>query len=369
MISKCELLSYVDKPIRKTLVRKSPYLACLVYSYGRKKFLEYLTKELPRPVSLPADLKTRAWGLVFRSPLFNASGMFKFGEGYELSYRQGAGAFLVGTLTPRARRGNFAFGVEHPFLPYPKSHASSNWMGLPNEGILPTIEKFKQIRKHPDFPLGVSVAFNSNDEQGVNEFLEAIRFLEKQDVDFIELNESCPNVVHSSTTNARVFDLLERLSIVSEKFLKKRSRNLPVIVKFSNDFPLGDLPAMLDALVDLGYDGVNFGNTSTNYAQMRDSFDSKERKAFDFFVNTFGGGVSGKPLKHLSLTLTQMTTEILSRMNLKREFIVVRTGGIDQIGDLIESQRFGVTLFQWFTGYFDNFSQFGHKLYQKVFNL
>ena len=45
-----------------------------------------------------------------------------------------AAAYLGGTGTWNARRGNEKDGIYLPFVPYPASHAASNWLGLPNDG-------------------------------------------------------------------------------------------------------------------------------------------------------------------------------------------------------------------------------------------
>lgn len=364
----CEFLARIDTPLRKFIVSRMPYVACLIYSFARKKFLDRLICETPRKITLPSELELKLWDIKFASPLFNAAGMFKEGEGYGLAYRQGAGSFLAGTVTPQPRPGNAKYGVVHPFLAYPRSKSSSNWLGLPNPGAGVIAQRLNSISKHKDFPIGVSIASDGEDLQSMEELIQTLKLFERSQVDYIELNESCPNVDHEGRLlNVLDDNFIGRLEFISKNFLKKRNRNLPVIIKLSNDFPLANVSRLLDLLLDLEFDGVNFGNTSTDYENARLMIDTSELKSYNFFVESFGGGIAGNPLKSKSLSLTKESADYLRTKNPNREFHIIRTGGIEDYQDYEKSRSNGVILHQWFTGYFENFARFGHKLYAKFF--
>jgi len=366
----CELIASVDKTFRHSLVSNFPYLSCFIYSKGRKFFLSRLVSEKPRPVQLPQELKRRFWGLTFRSPIFNAAGMFKDGMGYELAILQSAGAFLAGTVTPSPRVGNIRKGIRHPFLPYPRSLSSSNWMGLPNPGYRKVIEAISRYPKAEDVPIGLSLAADGMSLYDLETLCVVLFDVERTIVDFVEINESCPNVEHNGAKGSSIDDdFLQRIEFLSDNFLKKRKRNLPVILKLSNDFPLDKVTELVDILVDYEFDGLNFGNTSTKYEQLGASIDESERKAFEFFTSSFGGGVSGLPLRDRSYALTKAAAEYLHSKSVTREFHIIRTGGIFHYEDLNSSMSHGVSLFQWFTGYFENFAHYGHRIYQKFFHL
>lgn len=368
MMTACEFLAKIDTPLRKLIVSRTPYFACLIYSFARKKFLDRLTRETPRKITLPSDLGLNLWGIKFASPLFNAAGVFKEGEGYELAYRQGAGSFLAGTVTPQPRSGNTKFGVVHPFLAYPRSKTSLNWLGLPNPGARVIAQKINSVSKHKNFPIGVSIASDGEELQSMEVLIQTFKLFERSQVDYIELNESCPNVEHEGRQlNTLDNNFIGRLEFISDNFLKKRSRNLPVIVKLSNDFPLANIPRLLDLLLDLEFDGVNFGNTSTDYESTRHMIVDSELKSYNFFVDSFGGGIAGNPLKSKSLSLTKESSDYLRTKNPNREFHIIRTGGIEDYQDYEKSRVNGVILHQWFTGYFENFARFGHQLYAKFF--
>lgn len=351
-------LAKIEGWIRPIAVRiLSPKKAVSVYSKGRLDFLEKLNGNF-------SDKFGRTlWGIKFRSPIMNAAGMFKNGECYEIMFRQGAGAYLGGTGTWNPRKGNEKEGIYLPFTPYPLSHAASNWLGLPNDGDTVNSERVKKFRKK--MPIGWSV-MGSPDYQGeekLKHLIDSMNAYEEAGVDFLEINESCPNTSHGKPQDD---DLANRLKYIKEKFLEKRKRNLPVIVKFSNDTELVQVPPLVDLLVKLKFDGVNFGNTSTNYKKRVKLISEKERNLFEYFIKTFGGGVSGRPLKEDSLMLASEAVRHLRKIKPKHEFHVIRTGGIESMKDIEESEKAGISMNQWFTGYFESFAKEGNKVYKKI---
>ena len=59
--------------------------------------------------------------------------------------------------------------------------------------------------------------------------------------------------------------------------------------------------------------------------------------------------------------------EYLKSGSPSQEFHVIRTGGIETLQDIQDSERAGISLNQWFTGYFENFASHGHKVYEELF--
>jgi dihydroorotate dehydrogenase len=372
-MSLCEVTAKADKIFRPLMNSFAPEYAIKMYSCSRKLFIKALTNEpIDSRAEIPESFRTKLWDIDFYSPIINAAGMFKNGEGYKTAYYQGAGAYLCGTVTPSARIGNNKDGVKHPFLSYPKSASASNWMGLPNIGAEALAKKVSKIEKKKFCPIGVSVSKDpeSNGDEAIENFIESLKMFDLAGADFIEINESCPNVEHDFEIDENTgLDnaLINRLEIISEKFLKKINRKLPLIVKFSNDTNVRLAPKIIDILVDLGFDGANFGNTSTDYDYLRQRINPVDLKAFDLFISKFGGGVSGRALKQKSGQLALSSINRLKEIELKKEFHIIRTGGVETADDVMESIRCGVSLCQWFTGYFEAFANDGHNLYRNMF--
>jgi len=350
------------------MVNLPPSFLISLYSNQKKKILkrfseDYINFDIQHEKIEPLKL----WDISFGFPLFNAAGMFKKGESYYTIAKQGAGAYLSGTTTSSKRLGNFKNGVLHPFAPFPSSGASVNWMGLPNEGHQIVAKRLSQLQKIQNCPIGASLSA-SPEERGI-EGLENLKIgmdlYKEANVDFIEINESCPNVEegHQIDNNSLDEDLINRLEYISMNFLKNRDKNLPVIVKFSNDTDLSLVPNIIDNLISLGFDGVNFGNTSTKYEESIDMIKDKEKKLFQYFTENYGGGLSGKLLSTTSLNLVKTGSNHLKTKKLSKEFHIIRTGGVCSIEDIKNSLNNGASICQWYNGYFSEFSKYGHQVY------
>ena len=362
-----ERLAAWESKLRPLLTQLPPGLAVRLYSQGRGRFIASLAGQRPRRSYEPQGQERTLWGLRFRAPLFNAAGMFKNGEGYEVAARQGAGAYLAGTTTHRRRHGNRKRGVARPFVPYPRSGAASNWLGLPNVGHREVARRLQRCQRVDGCPIGASAAACPSPhiapEEKLEQLVAALRGYDAAGVDFLEINESCPNTAEDP---AGLDAMRRRLGYVSEHFLSRRKRSLPVVVKLSCDTATRDVPALVAVLVELGFDGVNFGNTSTAYARHRRRLDPAETALYDYFTGTFGGGVSGRPLREDSLRLATAAVESLKSRPPADEFHVIRTGGIASAADLRQSQAAGVAVSQWYSGYFEAFSRHGHGLYRQL---
>lgn len=367
------------------MVRLPAHLVTKIYSHGRKPFIERFVADVPDGVVPPNTLSRILWGIEFCSPIFNSAGMFKNGEGYEVVALQGAGAYLAGTTTALPREGNIKQGITHPFAPYPNSGSASNWMGLPNEGHAVVAKRLSRIKKVEGCPVGASISSEPTQSgnaalQGV---VEGMNLYADAGVDFIELNESCPNVPHHSPVHHNIhsveydkateyldIELVNRLQYVAENFIQKRSgKYIPVIVKLSCDISEHQIPAIVELLSSLGFGGVNIGNTSTQYEKHRSSIKNQDQKLYTYFTQTFGGGLSGRILKNDSMRLSELAVSaVQQRSQIQNEFYVIRTGGIETVNDIQQSLNKGIALTQWYTGYFEAFAHHGHKLYQKLYD-
>ena len=369
---KPETLARWESKIRPAIVSLgSPHQVTKLYSAGRKDFLAQLAEERPPIVRGSIVLQRTLWGLDFRSPIINAAGMWKNGRGYDVSFYQGAGGFLGGTTVWNDRIGNVKDGIENPFAPFPRSGMAGNSIGLRNSGDPEVAEWYENKIRVPDFPLGHSVMGSPDIKdrvEKIDRLVDGMRLYEEAGVDWLENNWSCPNTEEDRPD----FDALERDVIeVNRYFLRNRSRKygrvVPVVAKLSNDIPLSDVPRYVDMFIDYGYDGLNIGNTSTNYESLRHSVHPKERRLFDYFISTFGGGFSGSALKNTSALLCKAAVDRVEERKPDREFHIFRTGGIEGAEDLIISDEIGVSMNQWFTGYFEQFAQHGHKVYEQLY--
>lgn len=197
-----ETIARFDKYFRPLALLLSPKFAIDIYSRGRHEFIKSLSKEKihnPRYVNKGEPFIFR--GIEFGNRLFNAAGMFKSGFGYDISYKQGAGAFLAGSTTATARAGNSKNNIRHPFMPYPRSGTALNWLGLPNDSHETVAERIYKINKHERCPIGVSVSAvpGLNFDETMAGVVSGMNIFTQAGADFLEFNESCPNVEVTAT--------------------------------------------------------------------------------------------------------------------------------------------------------------------------
>ncbi|MDQ5921227.1 MAG: dihydroorotate dehydrogenase [Pseudomonadota bacterium] len=344
-----------------------------LYSIGRSYFMSYYYKNnTHRYINAATSLQPRVlWGLKFNLPLMNSAGMFKNGEGYDIVCRQGAGGYLGGTSTYNPRTGNIINGVKLPFVKLLKSGITINCLGLPNLGD-EVLSRQKIITDGKRCPIGWSLMRSPdyNEEESLQKLLQSLwLYHDNLQIDFLEINESCPNVKviinEVSNVNHAVDSLAKRLIYIGENFLAQRKRQLPVIVKLSVDIDYEYLKTILNILFKYKFDGINLGNTSVDYTNIRLNIVNSELKLFDYFVNNFKGGVGGYALKQKSLDLCKCAVDYRNMVNPDYEFHVLRSGGIDSINDIYASDRVGVSMNQWYSGYFTNYIKYGDMLYVK----
>jgi len=349
-------------------VRLLPYSAQVkFYSKARLYFLhEYANHEIANPVSIDfGGFETNLWGINFRAPLINAAGMFKNGECYDISYKQGAGGYLLGTTTSNPRAGNTKHDIYLPSVMLPSSNAAINFLGLPNLGDQVIIHNISKYNSYKNFPFGVSLMRSPDysECQGLELLVESLfEYNGLELVQFIELNESCPNV--KSGDNSR---LLARLSYISEQFIKKRTIRKPIILKLSNDLELRNLSDILEAVVRCGFSGLTLGNTVTEYSNYQNQLTRADRELMHYFTQNFGGGLSGAPLWDKSLELIRGASQLLQNIKPEQEFHLIQCGGIDSATKVRQSLDAGASLCQWYTGYFESLAKYGDNIYKNIY--
>lgn len=368
-MSLIEKFAEIEHSLRPIIAYLPADVATRLSSYGKREFLKKFVKDTPAEnVNYSKDHTVKLWDIKFNAPIFNAAGMFKHGIGYHVVARQGAGAFLAGTTTFHQRKGNKKHKIRNPFLPFPRSQVAINWLGLPNLGHEVIAKRLSKIEKINGCPIGVSLSYDSGDTKliALKNMILGLELYEHAGVDFIEINESCPNVEGKSVDNNLEPELLDRLEFISKNFISKLKRNIPVIVKLSNDTNINQVNDLIKKLNEMNFSGVNFGNTSTRYKDLESFINLKEKHHYFYFYNTFGGGVSGEPLKQTSLELSIEAIKSLNAFNPQNEFHIIRTGGISTANDLEQSISAGIKMNQWYTGYFKNFGINGHSLYKNI---
>lgn len=250
-------------------------------------------------------------GLHLKNPVTVASGTFGFGREFSDFYDLGClGAISVKGLTLKPREGN----------PVPRLAETPmgmiNSVGLQNPGVEAFIrDEIPFLRK---FDTKIIANINGNT---LEEYIEMAKILDKEDVDSIEVNISCPNV--KSGGMAFGTDPL-MASKVTDAVRNATSKHM--IVKLSPN--VTDIRTIAKAAEVAGADCLSMINTVTGMA-----FDLKTKRPI--IANRIGG-LSGPAIKPIGV---RMVYEAASAVRIP----IIGMGGIMNAQDACEYLLAGAT--------------------------
>lgn len=273
--------------------------------------------------SPPPVWQSFVWkGLVFKNPLGIAGGVDKNADFLRAWPSLGCGFVEVGTITPQPQEPNPGKILDRD------RRASAMWnrMGFPSAGAEEARANLKAARPW-SVPVFVNIGKNRDtaNSEAAKDYVELIHYLHTQ-ADAFVVNVSSPN-----TKGLR--DLQEAASlkallgpVVSSAKIYRR----PVLVKLSPDLSEDDLSRSIGVGAECGVDGFILTNTTLSRAP-HSPFPPE-------------GGVSGAPLKDLSLKALSQAVRILG--DRRQDFLLVSVGGVMTPEDVFERLRLGADLVQ-----------------------
>ncbi|MEK9149785.1 MAG: dihydroorotate dehydrogenase [Candidatus Desantisbacteria bacterium] len=248
-------------------------------------------------------LSVNIGGLHLKNPVLPASGTFGYGVEYEEMVPLGnLSAIITKGLTLKPKEGN------SPPRIVETACGVLNSVGLENIGIERFIkEKLPKIRKH-----NIPVIVNIGGETQV-EYEELAGILDKEDVEALEVNISCPNVEKGGA----VFGKDPKIAgSIIEKVRKRFSRT--VLAKLP---PADDISKIALACQKEGADAICLINTIKALA-----IDIETQKPI---LGGIFGGLSGPAIKPVALRMVWEVSSIL-------DIPVIGIGGIFSGSDAIE---------------------------------
>lgn len=250
------------------------------------------------------DLSVNFAGITLKNPVVTVSGTCGFGNEYSPYYApEQLGAIAVKGMTLAPRLGN----------PPPRIAETPagilNSIGLQNPGVNAFIEEDLPRLKHD----GATVIANISGST-IADYCRMAEILSETDVDFIEMNISCPNVKEGGVafgTNAKTI-----FEITSE--VKKHSKK-PVIVKLSPN--VTDITEMARAAESGGANALALINTLLG---MR--IDIKTKRPI---LHNNVGGLSGPAVFPVAI---RMIWQVRNAVSLP----ILGMGGVASANDAIE---------------------------------
>jgi len=250
-------------------------------------------------------LITEICGVKFNNPLIMASGTF----GYGLEYSKLIDLSKIGGISVKGISLNEVKGNPMPRIM--ETHAGMlNAIGLQNVGVEKFIrEKLPEIKKY-----NTRIIANFWGKT-VEEYVKVAEILDKEDVDMLEMNISCPNIKEGGIAFGT--DPKMTFEVVSE--VRKTVNNKPLIVKLSPN--VSNISILGRAAEDAGADAVSAINTLLGM-----SININTRKPF---LSNVTGGLSGPAIKPVAV---KMVYDLYKTISIP----IIGIGGIMNCKDVIE---------------------------------
>ncbi|MAR39289.1 MAG: dihydroorotate dehydrogenase (quinone) [Flavobacteriales bacterium] len=276
-------------------------------------------------------LEREVFGIKFPNPVGLAAGFDKDAELIDELSCFGFGFIEIGTLTPKAQKGN-----PKPRLFRLKDDSGIiNRMGFNNKGVEDAVTRLQ--KKKSDIIVGGNIGKNkiTPNENATEDYIISFNSLFPY-VDYFVVNVSSPNTpgLRDLQDKEPLTNLLNSLQEINNK---KENRK-PILLKIAPDLTNNQLSDIVKIVFDTKIDGVIATNTTID----RSSLKTNKNK-----VESIGnGGLSGKPVKERS-------TEVISYLSEKsnKKIPIIGVGGINSEEDALEKLDAGASLVQIYTGF------------------
>ena len=261
-------------------------------------------------------LRQELWGKTFHNPVGLGAGFDKNGEYILPMPALGFGFTEIGTVTPRAQKGN-----EKPRLfRLIEERSIQNAMGFNNKGSHYMLQRLKKLYFF-DYPIGINIGKNKVTPE--NEALGDYETLLKAFRDYgtyVVINISSPNTpgLRDLQNESFISALFEMAGKITDK---------PILLKIAPDMSAEEAISICRVAIDAGAEGIIATNTTIDY--------SLTPHAKDF------GGISGALLTEKSYALFR---------ELGRAFygqtLLISVGGIDSAEEAYRRIKAGASLVQ-----------------------
>jgi len=269
-------------------------------------------------------LGQRLFGLDFPNPIGMAAGFDKNARVPRELLAMGFGFVEVGTLTPRAQKGNPPPRIFRSLA----DRAVINRLGFNNEGQEAAL---RRLQDRPPGIVGVNLGAGRDSKDRIADYAEGIARMAGV-ASYFTINISSPN-----TPGLRDLQAPEALDALLKRVQAARAaapRNVPLLVKLAPDLADDDVPDVVRVIVANGADGIIVANTTLERDGLRDQSFAKE-----------AGGLSGRPL-------FVRATRMLARVYLltQGKLPLIGVGGIDSGEAALAKIEAGASLLQLYTG-------------------
>lgn len=307
-----------------------------------------MAHDVRKEAELSSLLGVDVFGTRLRSPIGLAAGLDKNGEAIDALFDSGFSYVEIGSITPEPQPGN----PQPRFFRLPRDDAVINRYGFNSSGHLSVVatlaarfmRKWGEENSAMSFRdgklLGINLGKNKTGDE-VEDYLKGVQQLGPY-ADVLIINVSSPNTpgLRDLQSELKLTNLLT--SVVSER--EKLGANLigkkpPVLVKVAPDLTEPEIESIANSAKLSKVDGIIISNTTIQRPQGLLTTDKK-------LINEMGG-LSGKPLKPLSL----QALRTLRKYTKDSDLVLIGCGGISSGADALEFGKAGATFIELYTAF------------------
>jgi dihydroorotate dehydrogenase len=277
-------------------------------------------------------LKTKIGKISLPNPVGLAAGFDKHVES-PLAYPMlGFGSVELGSITFHEQEGN----PKPRLWRIPKDKGLIVYSGLPNSGVVKTIERLSLLQKRA-IPYGVSIAPSNHvdlPELG-DDYLKTLDRVHPF-ADYITLNTSCPNVARHDHFTQITF--IEELLNNTAEMIQKENINKDFFIKIGPDHSKQDLQRIVKSCIKNNFTGI----VATNLIKIRSGLNFKSKLS----ETEHPGGISGGLLQAESDAIVQeLYNECAGKLK------IIGLGGIFDANDAYRKIKLGASAVQIMTGF------------------
>jgi dihydroorotate dehydrogenase len=270
-------------------------------------------------------------GLEFENRVGLAAGFDKNGDYIDALAALGFGFIEIGTVTPRPQPGN-----ERPRLfRNPDYCAVINRMGFNNKGVDYAASRLDKVRFKGIIGVNIGKNLTTSIEKAHNDYLYCLKKVYPY-AGYVAVNVSSPNTpgLRSIQDSFRLRSLLDKISSERKNLYNRYEKRVPILVKISPDLNDLEIESVSQAFNDSNIDGIIATNTTI----------SREEIVNSRFADQIGG-LSGAPLKRRAEYVLKSVRKLI-----KKDTMIIASGGIMNPDDALQRVRLGADLVQVYTG-------------------
>ena len=259
------------------------------------------------------NTKTTLCGIELDNPVIPASGTFGYGHEFAELYD----ITCLGTLSMKGSTRDARFGNPTPRIAE-CAGGMMNSVGLQNPGIDAVIaNELPKLRKVFHKPIMANICGYSLEEYAEN----AAKMDKAEQVAWLEINISCPNVHHGGMSFGTVPEAAAEVTRAVKAVTTK-----PVIMKLTPN--VTDIVSIAKACEEAGADAVALINTMMGMA-----IDLRTKKPL---LANITGGLSGPCVKPVALRMVYQVSQAV-------KIPVIGIGGVSTAEDVLEMMLAGAT--------------------------